>query len=56
MWLEDDAKMFVESVEQSSSNHLAKNGNLSKGNRQGSILVSTFSGKRSEISEYKTNK
>lgn len=30
MRLEVDAKMFVESVEQSSSNDLAKNGNLSK--------------------------
>lgn len=30
MHLEVDAKMFVESVEQSSSNDLAKNGNLSK--------------------------
>ena len=31
MRLEVDTKMFVESVEQSSSNDLAKNGNLSKG-------------------------
>ena len=30
MLLEVDAKMFVESVEQSSSNDLATNGNLSK--------------------------